>query len=189
MLRRGLHRLSSSFSFPSLTPFHPAASIFPFTPPIFSHSCDLCFPPKPWINPLFLKTQALKLKPHITCAHILACLHKPPADAILRCDLITIANRIHVCIKPTSLHFRRCDIAMRSDRYQKSHPCMYKVTPLDFRRCDIVMRSDHNRINPRASLPPDSRWIYPPKIQRPTIVCSRFLLLCHIYCPSARSNG
>jgi len=50
LLRRGLHRLLSSFSFTLLTPFHLAASAFPLT----------------------------------------------SVDAILRCDLIAIAHRIHV---------------------------------------------------------------------------------------------
>lgn len=108
LLRRGLHRLSSSFSFTSFTPFHPAASVFPLT----------------------------------------------SADAILRCDLIAIANHIHVCIKATPLDFCRCDIAMRSDH---NHTLPY-VKPQNYQR---------KKANPMTPVAPDkaTRPITPPSIR------------------------
>lgn len=87
-LKRGLHWLLSSFSFTSLTPFHPTASVFPLT----------------------------------------------STNAILRCDLITIANHIHVCIKLFPLTFvdaiLRCNlIAHRTSPLQRSPPQITYLFP------------------------------------------------------------
>lgn len=150
LLRRGLHRLSSSCSFTSLTPFHPTAFIFP----LVFHCCNIAVrsdryrkshPCVLWLRPLSSADAILRCDLIAITYRIHVCFKVLPltsTDVILRCNLIAITNR-PMCVMPPPFVFRRCDIAISlppSDLFTHdltTRVCLLSFPPDIFFRCDL----------------------------------------------------